>query len=109
MITAKEARALYNQSGAEANAFLKNEVEKKVMDAANGGKKYTFIHLGSLGPHQYIEQTVTLVQRQVIEKLQELGYHAEFALDGPPYVPRGLANDDGRGPLHTNYGIRVGW
>ena len=109
MITAKEAKQLYDQSGAEVEQFLKSEVEKKVADAASRGKRFTFICLGTIGPYEYVEHKLTPLNWAVVERLAELGYHARVTLDGDKYVPRGLADDDGNGPSHQNYGIQIGW
>lgn len=109
MITAKEAKELYDQSGAEVEQFLKNEVEKRVTDTAKSGKRQVFIHLGSVKQFQYLDRTITPLQQAVADKLKTLGYRADIKLDGESYVPRGLADDDGNGPKITNYGIQVSW
>lgn len=109
MITAKEAKELYDQSGTEVTDFLKHKVEINVVSAAKSGKRYVFIHLGSKGMFDHIDQLITPLQKAAVEKLQELGYRARIVLDGDSYVPRGLADDDGNGPKHINYGIQIGW
>lgn len=109
MITAKEAKELYDQSGAEVEQFLKTQVEKRVADAANGGKRFVFIHLGSVKQFEYLDCTITPLQKAVADKLKTLGYRVEFKLDGDKYVPRGLADDNGWGPTIQNYGIQVSW
>lgn len=109
MIDAKQAKQLYDESGAEVDQFLKTEVEKKVIDAAKGGKRYTFIFLDTVGPYEYVENKLTPLNRAVVDKLVELGYRARVVNDGDKYVPRGLADDDGNGPAHQNYGIQIGW
>ena len=109
MITAKEAKQLYDESGAEVEQFLKNEVEKRITDAAKGGKRQVFIYLGSVKQFEYLDRTVTPLQKAVADKLKTLGYRADIKLDGESYVPRGLADDDGYGPKVQNYGIQVSW
>jgi len=109
MITAKEAKQLYDESGAEVEQFLKNEVEKKVIDAAKGGKRHVFIYLDSVKQFEYLDRTITPLQQAVADKLKTLGYHAVIKLDGESYVPRGLADDNGYGPTVQNYGIQVSW
>ena len=109
MITAKEAKQLYDESGAEVEQFLKNEVEKRVTDAAKGGKRFVFIHLGSVKQFEYLDRTITPLQQAVADKLKTLGYRADIKLDGESYVPRGLADDDGNGPKIQNYGIQISW
>ena len=109
MLTAQEAKVLYDQSGAEVDEFLKYTVEKEVTNAAKGGKRTVTILLGSLEPLRHLDQEVTPLNKAVVAKLKELGYIAHIERYGESYVPRGLADDDGRGPSHTNYGIRIGW
>jgi len=109
MITAKEAKELYDQSGAEVTDFLERNVESKVSYAAKSGKRLVFIHLGSKGMFDYLDQLITPLQKAVVEKLLELGYRARIVLDGEKYVPPGLADDDGNGPSHQNYGIQISW
>lgn len=109
MITAKEAKQLYDESGAEVEQFLKNSVEKKIADAAKGGKRFVFIDLGSIRFYEHVQDKLTPLNKAVIERLVELDYRARVVLAGEPYVPRGLADDDGNGPKHQNYGIQVGW
>ena len=109
MITAKEAKELYDQSGAEVDHFLKHTVEINVVTAAKSGKRDVIILLDSLGPYEYLDSVVTPLQKAVVAKLKKLGYAAEIKLYGDSYVPRGLADDDGRGPSHQNYGIQISW
>lgn len=109
MITAKEAKKLYDESGAEVDHFLKSKVEINVVSAAKSGKRFVFIFLGSKGSFDHLDQMITPLQKAVVDKLKELGYRAEIKLDGESYVPLGLADDDGNGPFHTNYGIHIGW
>ena len=109
MINAKEAKALYDKSGQEVADYLKHTVEKEVVKAAEGGKRQTIIHLASKGPFDHLDQLITPLQKAVVAKLKELGYRAEIKLDGDRYVPRGLADDDGNGTSHQNYGFHIGW
>ena len=109
MIKAKEAKQLYDESGAEVTEYLKHHIEQKIIDAAKGGKRFVFICIGSVGPYEYVENKLTPLDRAVVDKLVELGYRARVCNDGDKYVPRGLAEGDGSGPLYQNYGIQVGW
>ena len=109
MITAKEAKELYDQSGQEVEDFLKHNVEKEVVKAAEGGKRQVFIHLGSVKQFEYLDRTITPLQQAVADKLKTLGYHVVIRLDGDKYVPRGLADDMGNGPTIQNYGIQISW
>lgn len=109
MITAKEAKELYDKSGQEVADYLKYTVEPQVVKAADGGKRQTIIHLKSLEPFRHLDQMITPLQKAVVDRLKELGYGAEIKLYGESYVPRGLADDLGKGPSHQNYGIHIGW
>ena len=109
MINAKEAKELYDKSGQEIADYLKYKVEKEVVKAAEGGKRNTVIHLGSKGMFDHLDQIITPLQKAVVDKLKELGYRAEIKLYGDKYVPRGVADDDGDGPWHGNYGISISW
>lgn len=108
MINAKAAKELYDKSGAEVDAYLKNNLEKAVMDAAKAGSRSLFHFLGS--EEVFKNVTPTPIQKQIMNKLIELGYTVKFSSkDGDVYVPRGLADDNGKGPLYQNYGLEIGW
>jgi diphthamide biosynthesis methyltransferase len=109
MISAKEAKDLYDHSNAEVTAYLQTKVEKEIVNAAKAGRLNTIIHLGTLDYLEHVDQKITPHQMAVISKLKELGYTAEIKRHGASYVPRGLASDDGTGPAHQNYGIHIGW
>jgi hypothetical protein len=110
MIDAKDAKFLYDKNRLDVTDFLKQKVEKEVIKAAEGGKRTVAIFLGSRQPFEHLHELVTPLQKAVVDKLIELGYRAEIKLDGDPYVPRGLANNDsGRGPMQENYNIYISW
>lgn len=109
MITAKEAKELYDQSGQEVEDYLKHSVEQRVKKAAEGGKRQVFIDIGSVKQFEYLRSTITPLQQAVADKLKELGYRVEIKLEGAPYVPRGRADDNGNGPTIQNYGIQISW
>jgi hypothetical protein len=109
MITAKEARQIYDESGAEVNNFLKYKVEIHIVSAAKSGKREVVIHIGTTGPFEYVDQKITPLERAILDKLVDLGYTAKIENYGDSYVPRGLADDDGDGPSHINYGFIIGW
>ena len=108
MISAEEAKALYDASGEEVEAFLKSAVEPKVVEAARAGKRKVFIFVGG-EPTYGIENARQPVHDAAIVKLKKLNYGVSWGADGEAYVPRGLADDDGNGPAYINYGIHVGW
>lgn len=109
MITAKEAKELCDLSGAEIEKFLKNKVGPIVTEASIAGKRQVFISLGTVPTYVRSSITITPVQLAVVDRLKELGYRVEIKTDGDEYVPGGLADDDGNGPEHQNYGIQISW
>lgn len=109
MITAQQAKQLYDESGAEVEAFLNDKIGPEVVHAAKRGERTVTILLSSKDTYTYLLQIITPLQAAVVKRLKELGYNAKIDTYGESYVPRGLADDDGHGPTHTNYGIHIGW
>lgn len=109
MITANEAKELFDHSGKEIQDYLTYKIEKDVAKAAKEGKRSVFIFVGSLGMFEHLDQKTTPVEKGVLTELHKLGYSVTIRKDGDAYVPRGLADDDGKGPTHTNYGFQIGW
>jgi hypothetical protein len=113
MITAMQARAL-SESNAKVQAFLDN-VEKQIKDAASSGKRTVTIHQGEvevirMGYRFYPEDSTQLyAYAYVCNKLVAKGYTAEIKMYGDSYVPRGLKDSNGNGPIFRNYGIVIGW
>ena len=107
MITAKEAKTLYDASDAEAKVLLKT-FEPKIIEAAKSGKRWIVITIGSSPTTQNPQPDS--VQKRAIELLNELGYVSQWvAQDGDVHIPYGLMDDYGNGPMHVNYGIHIGW
>lgn len=107
MIAAKEAKALYDASDAEAKALMKS-FESRIIEAAKSGKRWIVITIGSSPTTQNPQPDS--VQKRVIELLNELDYTSRWvAQDGDVYIPYGLMDDYGNGPMHVNYGIHIGW
>ena len=106
MISAKEAKALYDASGAESDAMLAT-LEPYIIAAAKEGKQHCFVLIGSEEAWKTIK--VTPIQHQVCDKLNKLGFRVSISKHGSGYVPRGLADDDGNGPKYENYGYCIGW
>jgi hypothetical protein len=109
MITAAEAKKLYDDSGAEIEKFLTHTVEKPIIEAAKKGERSVHIHLGTVGQFEHLDQLTPHLQRGVLDKLAQLGYRCSIGKQSAPYVPRGLADDDGNGPSYTNFGLNVHW
>lgn len=107
MITAKEAKAIYDESGVEVATFLKNKVENAVKNAAFLGNRTVFIHVDS--HPDYLRVNASPFQAAVVTELIRLGYAVKFGTDGNTYVPRSLEDNTGDGPLHKNYGFIISW
>ena len=107
MITAKEAKALYDESGAEAKALLKT-FEPKIIEAAKSGKRWVIVFIDSHPTYETPHPTAT--QQRAIKMLEEFGYVSLWMPQyDDAYVPRGLADDDDAGPSYINCGIYIGW
>jgi hypothetical protein len=108
MITAKEAKEIYDKSDFEGEVanFLKLNVAQAVKSAAEGGKRSTIVYLGAATCHG---PDTTPLEKAVVSKLRELGYQADIRLYGDAHVPRGLQDDNGEGLAHRNYGIHISW
>ena len=107
MITAKEAKALYDASDAEAKRLMKS-FESRIIEAAKSGKRWIVITIGS-SPTTQTPQPDS-VQKRVMELFNELGYVSRWVPQyDDAYVPRGLVDDDDNGPSYINCGIHIGW
>lgn len=110
MITAAQCLELHKQSDAQIEKIL-NMIDPKVRSAAEGGmRSYSIMEQGtweclpiSKSPEHSPFRT------KLINQFQQLGFVAAYQKSGAPYVPAGLADDDGKGPLHTNWGITISW
>jgi len=108
MITAAEAKTLYDDSGAEVDKYLQYKIEPEVKAAATSGKRMVFHCIGSRDV--FTHPRPDALQARIIEKLRSLGYTVQWmASVGDSYVPRALADDDGNGPAYTDYGIQITW
>ena len=108
MISASEAKALYDDSGAEVDEYLRYKIEPEVKAAATQGARKVFHYLGSRNVFTHPQPDP--LHLHIIEKLRELGYAALWMdSEGESYVPRGLADDNGNGPQYQNYGILISW
>jgi len=71
-------------------------IDQNIKDAASGGKCSTKIFLGAVETFRHLDMVVTPLQKDVVERLKYLGYHAVIKVDGEFYVPKGLADDEAR-------------
>jgi len=109
MISAKEAIVLYNESGAEATNYLRDKIEPIIIAAAKSGKCECIIFIDNISVFDNLYSKITPLENLVVEKLKALGYQAKIDRDGETYVPRGLADDEGNGPLYVNYAFHISW
>ena len=109
MITAEQAKNLYDESGVEANSYLNKTIAPEIEKAAKAGKRSVFVHVGSVPLYGFIKTPKEQLHTSTMMKLDELGYKAIWVTDGASYVPPGLADDYGEGPEYINVGIHISW
>lgn len=107
MITAQKAREMYEKSNARVVKYLDCEIEPLILKAVEGGKCQCMIHIGATPTYQTVQADP--FQQKVMEELRKIGYKTKFGSYGDKYVPRGLADDEGNGPDHRNYGFEISW
>lgn len=106
MISAKEALELYNNSLYTLQRYLEDNFHSGIRQAAMDGKKQYFHCIDCCSSTL---PKMSDLEYKVVGELQKLGYKVNYTFYGDKYVPRGLADDDGNGPEHQNYGILVSW
>ena len=109
MITAAEAKTLYDESGVAVDSYLNRTITPEIEKAAKAGKRTVFIDVGSEPHYRSIKALQAPLHSSTMMKLTGLGYKVKWDTDGDPYVPRGLADDYGEGPEYTNVGIHISW
>ena len=109
MITAEQAKKLYDESGVEVDNYLNMTIAPKIEKAARAGKRSVIVHVGSEPPYGSTKALQAPLHISTMMELTELGYKASWVTDGDPYVPRGLADDYGEGPAYINVGIHISW
>lgn len=109
MITAKEARQLFETSNVKVKEFLTKEVEPKIIDASTNGKNSIYIHVGARPIRDHSPIVLPEVQNRAMQELIKLGYSVRVTNHGEFYIPRGLMSDDGDGPEYQNFGLEIRW
>ena len=109
MITAEQAKKLYDESGVAVDNYLNKTIAPEIEKAAKAGKRSVFVHVGSEPPYGFTKAPRAPLHTSTMMVLTELGYKASWVTDGDPYVPRGLADDYGEGPAYINVGIHISW
>ncbi len=123
MITAAQAQKL-SKRGAKDAEIVEDALEliaPKIEEAAKNGLQHLSLstipalsQLSGLGVHSFIldgsiDSDSSRIRERLILALRSLGYEANLYPHGSPYVPRGLADDDGNGPRTQNYTIIIRW
>ena len=108
MLTAAEAKALYDDSGVEVAKYLQYKIEPEIKAAATSGKRRLFHFVGSRDV--FMQSRPDPLQTRIIEKLREFGYTVQWVeTKGENYGSRGLADDTSNGPSCVYYGIVITW
>ena len=108
MISATEAKALYDASGKDVENWINCKVRTQVESAARSGNRFVYVHIDDIESYMPIPNHTNLEQA-VMSKLISLGYVVKLTKYGDPYVPLALLDHFGGGPLYINYGLCVGW
>lgn len=116
IITAQQAAELVEQSDAMIDQYLMKIGHAIEAAAMAGGRtlalntvfscdeRVTF----SLGPHDRKSEH-HLFQNRLMAALTSLNYRVQIEEIGEPYVPCGLIDDDGDGPMYQPYAIVIRW
>ena len=113
MITSEKALQLVRTSAVHIADILL-EIDKQITDAATRGqRKYVcFIDglWGSIPTEQFsANHPLSVDQRLVAEQLWDCGFVVELDIIGSAYVPKGLSDDFGDGPLFVNVCLTISW
>ena len=80
MISASEARELYDASGKEVENWIESKVKPLVVDAATAGNRYVYIYIDSIEKYREIPKSDKIIESpRIIEipsLLEEDGFHA---------------------------------
>jgi len=107
MISAKEAKALVESSEERVLQVMKmlgGQIEYRAM---RGQQEYLY----SFGDKEVLGGLPEMNNevKAVVNKLIAEGYKVNYCFHGERYVPRGLSDDDGNGPEHSQYGVLIKW
>lgn len=110
MITAKQARDNVILSKANVQQYL-DKIDALIISASHLGKSKVEIGIVGLSNCVPTASTViaTAIQIRVIDELRNFGYQACVDSYGERYIPRGMQDDVGEGPMHVNVGIIISW
>ena len=112
MITAAEAKALAEASDAHLEKYL-TLIEREIKPRAEKGDRVYECYVADLWECQetYKHPEPNALQQRVINALKAFPncYGVRWAASGDAYVPRGLADDFGEGPMYQNVCIHIRW
>lgn len=113
-ITPAEARELVTTSEQNVARYLKRASEE-IRKAAEAGKRSIDFYMNDSNERLAFEVSSwnkprpSTLQQLIIDNIRKKGFGCEFKASGEQYVPRGLADDDGNGPMHQNWNIVISW
>lgn len=113
MITAKEANEITFSAERirrqKIHAMLE-KYEQLITAAANEGKSSISVHVGSVPSHSARNyENTDLLLAGAVDELQVHGFATSFHPSGEGYVPRGLQDDNGDGPVYINMMLVIEW
>lgn len=109
MLTASQARGLSAESGLQVERIL-SLLDASIKETATGGRRSysAYKEVPWQSEELYTPVTISPIQAKIIARLKLLGFTAEMRTDNA-YVPVGLADDKGNGPLYSNRVLKIGW
>ena len=110
MFTADQARKRGMEGSLLVDGIIQN-IEKEIMErSTNYTRLVTYEpRTWTSAPLLNIDVQPNQLQQRVIERLRDAGYDVCFAPFSDAYVPKGLQDDDGKGPLYVNWCIVIDW
>jgi hypothetical protein len=108
-ITATEAKEIVLSSAAEVDRLMPI-LDKAIRAAAEDGhrKLLCYREVPWESAEDYMPVATSKLQERLIERLCALGFFACVVSDHS-YIPPGLQDSDGNGPVHTNRVLKVSW
>lgn len=108
-ISARDAHARANQSEVAAQKWLKL-IEPLIIKAADANEFSIMHHLDTIDVSfgarlPDLEPKI----KGAVSMLREMGYNVTYAVYGDRFVPRGLQDDDGNGPMYQSIGLKISW
>jgi hypothetical protein len=110
MLTAFEARKITEESDIKVDNIL-DQLDSLIRARARACKDTLSCYLPDTWYASTLREGIhpNDFQRKIMNKLADHGFKVKLARDGDPYVPKGLADNEGNGPIHYNWCIVIGW